>query len=121
MNPTDTSEHPPVAPNTVQEPVSVYRPGGYVLGRASDYNRDMALDVAKLLPAPGNAAASEAFAKNIFSVTRQVRYSTLMRNTRCGARSPSPPAPRRNDTKRCERPRPTRPPGAEYFFVIRVM
>ncbi len=85
------------------------------------YNLEVALDVAKLLPAPGNAAASEAFAKNIFSVTRQVRYSTLMRNTRCGARSPSPPAPRRNDTKRCERPRPTRPPGAEYFFVIRVM
>ena len=129
------SEHPPVAPNTAQEPVSVYGPGGYVLGRASDYNRDVALDVAKLLeflqatqpravetlnlasegiqrtqflhrlqgeiakrgvvdclrrgvshgpvtvdlykllPTPGNAAASEAFAKNIFSVTRQVRYS----------------------------------------------
>jgi type I restriction enzyme R subunit len=129
------SEHPPVAPNTAQEPVSVYEPGGYVLGRASDYNRDVALDVAKLLeflqatqpravetlnlasegiqrtqflhrlqgeiakrgvvdclrrgvshgpvtvdlykllPTPGNAAASEAFAKNIFSVTRQVRYS----------------------------------------------
>ena len=42
------SEHPPVAPNTAQEPVSVYGPGGYVLGRASDYNRDVALDVAKL-------------------------------------------------------------------------
>jgi type I restriction enzyme R subunit len=103
---------------------------GYVLGRASDYNRDVALDVAqllaflqatqakvvdmlelavdgikrtqflhrlqgeitkrgvvdvlrkgvshgpvhvdlyKLLPTPGNTAAAEAFAKNIFSVTR---------------------------------------------------
>ena len=151
MKPTDTSElglerlivrhlagisePPPVAPNTVQEPVSVYGPGGYVLGRASDYNRDVALDVAKLLgflqatqpravetlnlategiqrtqflhrlqgeiakrgvvdvlrkgvshgpmtvdlykllPTPGNAAAFEAFGKNIFSVTRQVRYS----------------------------------------------
>ena len=65
MKPTDTSElglerlivrhlagisaHPPVTPNTAQEPVSVYGPGGYVLGRASDYNRDVALDVAKLL------------------------------------------------------------------------
>jgi hypothetical protein len=129
------SEHPPVAPNTAQEPVSVYEPGGYVLGRASDYNRDVALDVAKLLaflqatqpkavetlesgqrghqahavPAPaarrdrqarrggrvaqgrepragdgrslqaaahaGQRRCREAFAKNIFSVTRQVRYS----------------------------------------------
>ncbi|WP_454258629.1 type I restriction endonuclease subunit R [Pseudoxanthomonas mexicana] len=151
MKPTDTSElglerlivrhlagisePPPVTPNTVQEPVSVYGPGGYVLGRARDYNRDVALDVAKLLgflqatqpravetlnlategiqrtqflhrlqgeiakrgvvdvlrkgvshgpvtvdlykllPTPGNAAAFEAFGKNIFSVTRQVRYS----------------------------------------------
>jgi type I restriction enzyme R subunit len=33
------------------------------------------VDLYKLLPTPGNAAASEAFAKNIFSVTRQVRYS----------------------------------------------
>src|SRR5690606_33838140 len=113
----------------------VYAPGGYVLGRASDYNRDVALDVVqllaflqatqpdtvatlelsaegikrtqfphrlqgeitkrgvvdvlrkgvshgpvhvdlyKLLPTPGNTTAAEAFAKNIFSVTRQVRYS----------------------------------------------
>src|SRR5574338_1608122 len=28
-----------------------------------------------MLPTPGNAAAAEAFGKNIFSVTRQVRYS----------------------------------------------
>ncbi|MCI1192371.1 type I restriction endonuclease subunit R [Calidifontimicrobium sp. SYSU G02091] len=108
---------------------------GYVQGKASDYNRDVALDVVqllaflqatqpkavevleldsegikrtqflhrlqgeitkrgvvdvlrkgvshgpvhvdlyKLLPTPGNATAAEAFAKNIFSVTRQVRYS----------------------------------------------
>jgi type I restriction enzyme R subunit len=151
MKPTDTSEkgleqlivrhlagiseYPPVPANTVQEPVSVYAPGGYVLGRASDYNRDVALDTVqllaflqatqpkavetlelaaegikrtqflhrvqgeiakrgvvdvlrkgvshgpvtvdlyKLLPTPGNASAAEAFGKNIFSITRQVRYS----------------------------------------------
>lgn len=129
------SEHPPVPANTVQQPQAVYAPGGYVLGRASDYNRDVALDVVqllaflqatqpkvvdtlelaadgikrtqflhrlqgeitkrgvvdvlrkgvshgpehvdlyKLLPTPGNAAAADAFGKNIFSVTRQVRYS----------------------------------------------
>ena len=34
------------------------------------------LDMYKLLPTPGNTAAAEAFEKNIFSVTRQVRYST---------------------------------------------
>ncbi|MGC9008706.1 MAG: type I restriction endonuclease, partial [Halothiobacillaceae bacterium] len=33
------------------------------------------VDLYKLLPTPGNAAAVEAFGKNIFSVTRQVRYS----------------------------------------------
>ncbi|NHQ81716.1 type I restriction endonuclease subunit R [Chromobacterium vaccinii] len=33
------------------------------------------LDLYKLLPTPGNAAAVVAFDKNIFSVTRQVRYS----------------------------------------------
>ena len=43
------SEHPPVPVNTAQEPQAVYAPGGYVLGRASDYNRDVALDVAQLL------------------------------------------------------------------------
>ena len=151
MKPTDTSEkefeqlivrylagiseHPPVAVNTAQEPVAVYAPGGYVLGRAGDYNRDVALDVVQLLaflqatqpkmvqalnlaaegmartqflhrlqgeiakrgvvdvlrngvnhgpakldlykflPTPGNVNAAEAFDKNIFSVTRQVRYS----------------------------------------------
>jgi type I restriction enzyme R subunit len=128
------SEHP-VTANAVREPETVYAPGGYVLGRASDYNRDVALDVPKLLaflhatqpraletlnlaadgiqrtqflhrlqgeitrrgvvdclrrgvshgpvtvdlykllPTPGNAAAFDAFGKNIFSVTRQVRYS----------------------------------------------
>lgn len=150
MKPTDTSEkelermivrylagiseHPPVA--TLAEPATaIYAPGGYVLGRATDYNRDVALDVVqllaflqttqakvvatlelasegikrtqflhrvqgeitkrgvvdvlrkgvshgpvhvdlyKLLPTPGNLSAAEAFAKNIFSVTRQVRYS----------------------------------------------
>lgn len=33
------------------------------------------LDLYRMLPTPGNAAAAEAFGKNIFSVTRQVRYS----------------------------------------------
>ncbi|MFP5336954.1 MAG: type I restriction endonuclease subunit R [Gammaproteobacteria bacterium] len=33
------------------------------------------VDLYKLLPTPGNAAAAEAFGKNLFSVTRQVRYS----------------------------------------------
>lgn len=151
MKPTDTSElgleklivrhlagiseHPPVQANGVQEPQTVYAPGGYVLGRASDYNRDVALDVVqllaflratqpravdtleleadgarrtqflhrlqgeitkrgvvdvlrkgvshgpvhvdlyRLLPTPGNDAAADAFKRNIFSVTRQVRYS----------------------------------------------
>ncbi|TXH39933.1 MAG: type I restriction endonuclease subunit R [Burkholderiaceae bacterium] len=129
------SEHPPVPANTVHRPPTPYSPGGYVLGLASDYNRDVALDVAqlmaflratqpeavaalelnaagvkrtqflhriqgeiakrgvvdvlrkgvshgpahvdlyKLLPTPGNAAAAENFARNIFSVTRQLRYS----------------------------------------------
>jgi len=151
MKPTDTSElglerlivrhlagiseHPPVAANTAADVQAVYAPGGYVLGRAADYNRDVALDTVqllaflqatqpkavetlelaadgikrtqflhrlqgeiskrgvvdvlrkgvshgpvhvdlyKLLPTPGNAAAADAFGKNIFSVTRQVRYS----------------------------------------------
>jgi type I restriction enzyme R subunit len=33
------------------------------------------VDLYKLLPTPGNVAAAEAFGRNIFSVTRQVRYS----------------------------------------------
>ena len=33
------------------------------------------VDLYKLLPTPGNTAAADAFEKNIFSVTRQVRYS----------------------------------------------
>src|SRR5258708_35697 len=33
------------------------------------------VDLYKLLPTPGNAAAAEAFGKNIFSVTRQLHYS----------------------------------------------
>jgi type I restriction enzyme, R subunit len=109
--------------------------GGYVAGKPSEFNRDVALDVAqlldflkatqpkavetlelategikrtqflhriqgeiakrgvvdvlrkgvshgpvhvdlyKLLPTPGNTTATEQFAKNIFSVTRQLRYS----------------------------------------------
>lgn len=128
------SEPSPVSTDTLG-PVAVYASGGYVLGRASDFNRDLALDTAqllaflqttqpdaaetlelahegikrtqflhrlqgeitkrglvdvmrkgvshgpvtidlyKLLPTPGNAMAAEAFGKNIFSVTRQVRYS----------------------------------------------
>jgi len=132
---TGISEHPSAAANAVQEPEAHYGAAGYVLGRASDYNRDVALDATqllaflqatqpktvdtlelavdgikrtqflhrlqgeitkrgvvdvlrkgvshgpahidlyKLLPTPGNTAAVEAFSKNIFSVTRQVRYS----------------------------------------------
>jgi len=34
------------------------------------------LDMYKTLPTPGNDNAARAFAQNIFSVTRQVRYST---------------------------------------------
>jgi type I restriction enzyme R subunit len=128
------SEHP-VAADTVKDAGDAYGPGGYILGRASDYNRDVALDVVqllaflkatqskavetleiekegikrtqflhriqgeiakrgvvdvlrkgvghgpvhvdlyKLLPTPGNASAAENFTKNIFSITRQVRYS----------------------------------------------
>lgn len=33
------------------------------------------VDLYRLLPTPGNAAAAVAFANNIFSVTRQVQYS----------------------------------------------
>lgn len=33
------------------------------------------VDLYRLLPTPGNASAAEAFDKNIFSVTRQLRYS----------------------------------------------
>ncbi|WP_347927773.1 type I restriction endonuclease subunit R [Pseudomonas helvetica] len=33
------------------------------------------VDLYKLLPTPGNATSAKVFAKNIFSVTRQVRYS----------------------------------------------
>lgn len=33
------------------------------------------VDLYKLLPTPGNASAAEAFGKNVFSVTRQLRYS----------------------------------------------
>jgi type I restriction enzyme R subunit len=151
MKPTDTSEkelerlivrylagiseHPEVPANMVQSPAAVYALGGYVLGRAADYHRDVALDVVqllaflratqpkavetlnlaadnmartqflhrlqgeiakrgvvdvlrkgvshgpmtldlyKLLPTPGNANADRAFRQNIFSITRQVRYS----------------------------------------------
>lgn len=38
------------------------------------------IDLYKLLPTPGNANAAEAFGKNIFSVTRQVRYSNVSGN-----------------------------------------
>lgn len=38
------------------------------------------VDLYKLLPTPGNANAAEAFGKNIFSVTRQVRYSNQSGN-----------------------------------------
>ncbi|MES2770877.1 MAG: type I restriction endonuclease subunit R [Pseudomonadota bacterium] len=151
MKPTDTSEkaleqlivrylagiseHPGASANAIQQPKAIYAQGGYVLGRASDYKRDVAVDVLqllaflqatqatavdtlelsadgikrtqflhriqgeiskrgvvdvlrkgvshgpvhldlyKLLPTPGNVSAAENFSKNIFSVTRQLRYS----------------------------------------------
>lgn len=151
MKPTDTSEkaleqlivrhlagiseHASVPPNAVQSPGAIYALGGYVLGRATDFNRDVALDTVqllaflqatqpdavetlelahegikrtqflhrlqgeitkrgvvdvlrkgvshgpvrvdlyRLLPTPGNTNAAEAFGRNIFSITRQVRYS----------------------------------------------
>jgi len=151
MAPTDTSEKglealivkhltrqptPDVATdNTVQSSIGFYSAGGYQPGQPTDYNRDVALDVAKLmaflqatqpktvetlelaqdgikrsqflhriqgeiakrgvvdvlrkgvshgpahvdlykfLPTPGNASSAENFAKNIFSITRQLRYS----------------------------------------------
>ncbi|GHU06002.1 hypothetical protein FACS1894158_10910 [Betaproteobacteria bacterium] len=65
MNPTDTSEkalellivrhlagiseYPDARPNEARGPAAVYAPGGYVLGRACDYNRDVALDTVQLL------------------------------------------------------------------------
>ncbi|MGH8354975.1 MAG: type I restriction endonuclease, partial [Pseudomonas sp.] len=124
-----------VPANTIQSPVGRYAVGGYVQGQPADYNRDVALDVAKLLaflqatqakivetlelgqegikrtqflhrlqgeiakrgvvdvlrkgvshgpahvdlykflPTPGNASSADNFARNIFSVTRQLRYS----------------------------------------------
>ena len=151
MKPTDTSEKgleslivhhltgqpaPGDAPaDAVQSPVGHYAVGGYVQGRPSDYNRDVALDVVQLLaflhatqsevaetlelaqegikrtqflhrvqgeiakrgvvdvlrkgvshgpahvdlykflPTPGNVSSIENFARNLFSVTRQLRYS----------------------------------------------
>lgn len=138
------SEPSPAAANSLQESEAIYGSAGYVLGRASDYNRDVALDVVqllaflqatqpkvvdtlelgtdpkadgikhtqflhrlqgeitkrgvvdvlrkgvshgpvhidlyKLLPTTGNTAAADAFGKNIFSVTRQVRYSNSTGN-----------------------------------------
>jgi type I restriction enzyme R subunit len=124
-----------VPTHTAQADTGHYAVGGYVQGAPNDYNRDLALDVPKLLaflqetqpkpfaalglaedgtkrtqflhrlqgeiakrgvvdvlrkgvshgpvhvdlykllPTPGNAAAASAFGKNLFSVTRQVRYS----------------------------------------------
>lgn len=121
--------------NTAQSPAGHYAVGGYVQGQPTDYNRDVALDIAQLLaflqatqpkivetlelandgikrtqflhrlqgeiakrgvidvlrkgvshgpahvdlykflPTPGNASSVENFARNIFSVTRQLRYS----------------------------------------------
>ncbi|NOV30722.1 type I restriction endonuclease subunit R [Methylomonas sp. ZR1] len=151
MKPTDTSEKglealivkhltgqptPDVAAdNAVQSSVGYYSLGGYQPGQPADYNRDVALDVVKLLdflqatqpktvetlelaqdgikrtqflhriqgeiakrgvvdvlrkgvshgpahvdlykflPTPGNASSAENFANNLFSVTRQLRYS----------------------------------------------
>ncbi|MEA4882472.1 MAG: type I restriction endonuclease subunit R [Clostridia bacterium] len=122
-------------PDGVRESAASYAGGGYVLGRSADYDRDHAVDLAKLLaflratqprvvdqlgldeegprrlaflarlqgeiakrgivdilrrgikhgpasvdlfydtPSPGNAKAAEQFGANVFSVTRQLRYS----------------------------------------------
>jgi type I restriction enzyme R subunit len=132
-----TGQAPAAAPldNTIANAGSAYSSAGYVEGNAADYNRDVALDVAKLLaflqatqaktvaqldighegikqtqflhriqgeiakrgvvdvlrkgvshgpahidlykfsPTPGNDASYENFAKNLFSVTRQLHYS----------------------------------------------
>jgi len=132
---TGQPESPNTPANTAQSPAGHYVVGGYVQGQPTDYNRDVALDVAKLLefleatqpeivgtlelkqdgikrtqffhrlqgeiakrgvidvlrkgvshgpahvdlykflPTPGNASSAENFTKNIFSVTRQLRYS----------------------------------------------
>ncbi len=132
---TGNAEQRPATDGAIGEESGAYASGQYVLGRAADYNRDVALDVVqllaflqatqpeavetlelaaegikrtqflhrlqgeiskrgvvdvlrkgvshgplhidlyKLLPTPGNASAAESFAKNIFSVTRQLRYS----------------------------------------------
>lgn len=123
------------ADNAVQSSVGYYSVGGYQPGQPGDYNRDVALDVVKLLaflqitqpkvvetleleqegikrtqflhriqgeiakrgvvdvlrkgvshgpahvdlykflPTPGNTSSAENFAKNIFSVTRQLRLA----------------------------------------------
>ena len=132
---TGSNEQRPATDGAIGEESGTYASGQYVLGRAADYNRDVALDVVqllaflqatqpkavetlelaaegikrtqflhrlqgeiskrgvvdvlrkgvshgplhtdlyKLLPTPGNASAAEAFANNIFSITRQLRYS----------------------------------------------
>lgn len=43
--------------------------------RKGAYHGLVHVDLYKLLPSPGNVSAAEAFGKNIFSITRQVRYS----------------------------------------------
>lgn len=43
--------------------------------RKGVHHESARIDLYKMLPTPGNASAAEAFAQNIFSVTRQVRYS----------------------------------------------
>lgn len=132
---TGLSEPAQESGQTAGEPVPVYALGGYALGNAADYNRDLAMDVPKLLaflqdtqpkpfavlglgeegtkrtqflhrlqgeiakrgvvdvlrhgvshgpahvdlykvlPTPADPASAENFKKNIFSVTRQLRYS----------------------------------------------
>lgn len=129
------SEHPTAPTGAIADRPRPDAAGGYVLGQAQDFNRELAIDVVqllaflnttqpkvvaalgldrdgskraqflhrlqgeiakrgvvdvlrkgvsfnsehvdlyKLLPTPGNAAAAENFGKNIFSVTRQLRYS----------------------------------------------
>jgi len=43
--------------------------------RKGVHHESARIDLYKMLPTPGNTSAAEAFGQNIFSVTRQVRYS----------------------------------------------
>jgi len=132
---TGQAEPVEIPANTIHSTAGLYTVGAYVQGQSADYNRDLGMDVVKLLaflqatqpklvetlelgqggikrsqflhrlqgeiakrgvvdvlrkgvshgpahvdlykflPTPGNASSTENFAKNLFSVTRQLRYS----------------------------------------------